>query len=174
MVGEGARVLIERAFAGELAPGSEEIERAFWRYLDHYREVFLDTTQLFPGLAPLLDRLAAAYPLALLSNKGEFLSRDLLAGLGVADRFRAILGGDSLATRKPHPGGLQQIAHLLELPVAELLLIGDTWVDAETARAAGCRLALVEWGFPHPPGFAEIPADLRIAHADELAAALLP
>lgn len=172
MVGEGARVLIERAFAGEEPPA--EIGTALHRYLAHYREVYLDTTELYPGLAPLLDRLAAVYPLAVLSNKGESLSREVLAGLGVADRFRAIVGGDSLPTRKPHPGGLYRIAELLGAAASDLLLIGDTRIDAETARAAGCRMVLVEWGFPHPPGFAEIRADVRVAAAAELAAVLLP
>jgi phosphoglycolate phosphatase-like HAD superfamily hydrolase len=53
------------------------------------------------------------------------------------------------------------------------MLVGDTWIDAETAHNAGCAFALVEWGFPRPPKLGEVKADLRVAGAGELPAALL-
>jgi phosphoglycolate phosphatase len=110
--------------------------------------------------------------LALLSNKGEALSRKILDGLGLAGRFREVLGGDSLPTRKPDPTGLKVLAGRLGVPVEDLMLVGDTWVDAETAKNAGCPFALVEWGFPRPPKLENVRADLRAAKAEELTAAL--
>jgi phosphoglycolate phosphatase len=167
MVGEGARVLIERAFP-ELPP--ERTDEALTIYLGHYRQVCLDQTRPYPGIEEMLARLAPAYPLALLSNKGEELSRIVLRGLGLDRFFREILGGDSLPTRKPDPSGLRLLAERLGVPVERVMLVGDTRIDAETARNAGCLFALVEWGFPRPPG---MEADLRILRAEELAAALL-
>jgi phosphoglycolate phosphatase len=167
MVGEGARVLIERALP-ELPP--ERIDEALAIYLDHYRQVCLDQTHPYPGIEEMLARLAPAYPLALLSNKGEELSRIVLRGLGLDRFFREILGGDSLPTRKPDPSGLRLLAERLGVPVAQMMLVGDTRIDAETARNAGCPFALVEWGFPRPPG---VDADLRVARADELITVLL-
>jgi phosphoglycolate phosphatase len=170
MVGEGARLLVERA----LGPGfsSEQIDAAFARYLGHYEEVCLDETRAYPGVEEMLATLSGRYPLALLSNKGEALSRKVLDGLGLARFFREILGGDSLPTRKPDPTGLRVLAGRLGVPVDRLLLVGDTWIDAETAHNAGSPFALVEWGFPRPPKLDGLKADLRVATAAELTAAL--
>lgn len=169
MVGEGARVLIERAFA-ELP--AERLDEALVLYLAAYREVCLDETRPYPGVPEMLAALAGRYPLALLSNKGEELSRLILAGLGLDPFFREVLGGDSLPSRKPDPAGLRLLAEHLGVPVDRLLLVGDTRIDAEAAHAAGCPFALVEWGFPRPLGTAGLATDLRVATAAELAAAL--
>lgn len=170
MVGEGARVLIERAVGGEIR--FDQIDEALAVYLVHYRDVCLDQTRPYPGIEEMLAALARTYPLALLSNKGEELSRKVLTGLRLGHFFREILGGDSLPTRKPDPAGLHLLAERLGVPVERLMLVGDTWIDAETARNAGCAFALVEWGFPRPPGVDALPADLRVARAEELVAAL--
>lgn len=163
MVGEGARLLIERALPEIPA---ERIDTALAIYLDHYRQVCLDQTRPYPGIEEMLARLSASYPMALLSNKGEELSRIVLQGLGLDRYFREVLGGDSLPTRKPDPAGLRLLAGRLGIPVERVMLVGDTRIDAETARNAGCLFALVEWGFP---GIDAPRADLRVARAEELA-----
>ncbi|MFL6258649.1 MAG: HAD family hydrolase [Thermoanaerobaculia bacterium] len=170
MVGEGARLLVERA----LGPGfsTEQVDRALARYLDFYWDVCLEQTYPYPGIGEMLDRLGGRYPLALLSNKGEALSRKILDGLELTSFFREILGGDSLPTRKPDPAGMRVLAGRLGLPVERLMLVGDTWIDAETARNAGAAFALVEWGFPRPPKLDGVQADLKVARAEELAEAL--
>ena len=170
MVGEGARLLVERALGPECPP--DRVDQALRNYLGHYSDVCLDTTRPYPGVETMLSDLAGRYPLALLSNKGEALSRKILDGLGLTPRFREILGGDSLPTRKPDPAGLRTLAGRLGLPVESLLLVGDTWVDAETARNAGCAFALVEWGFPRPPKLDGLEAALRARTAEDLSAAL--
>jgi phosphoglycolate phosphatase len=121
----------------------------------------------------LLAALAERTPLALLSNKGEALSRTILEGLGLAGYFCEVVGGDSLPQRKPDPAGLLLIAERLGVAADRLLLVGDTWVDAETAKAAGCPFVLVEWGFPRPPGVEAITASVRAATVAELALWLL-
>jgi phosphoglycolate phosphatase len=170
MVGEGARLLVERALGPEFPP--ERIDEALARYLEHYHEVCLEQTRPYPGVEEMLETLSASYPLALLSNKGEALSRKVLAGLGLDHFFREILGGDSLPTRKPDPAGLHLLADRLGVPVERLMLVGDTWIDAETAHNAGAAFALVEWGFPRPPKLDGVKADLKVARAGELVAAL--
>ncbi len=170
MVGEGARLLVERALGPGFPP--DQVDAALARYLRHYEEVCLDETAAYPGVEEMLVALAGRYPLALLSNKGEALSRKILDGLGLSRFFAEILGGDSLPTRKPDPAGLRVLAERLGFPLARLLLVGDTWIDAETAHNAGCAFALVEWGFPGPPKLDGIRADLKVARAGELAAAL--
>jgi phosphoglycolate phosphatase len=164
MVGEGAKVLVRRALAdwdGE--PTREHLER----YLAYYAEVCLDTTVAYPGIEEMLAELAPTYRMAVLSNKGERLSIEILEGLDLAWRFKEILGGDSLPTRKPSPAGLNALADRLDVPVEQLLLIGDSRIDAETARNAGCAFALVGWGFPLP-GTDGLEADLVVSTPDEL------
>jgi phosphoglycolate phosphatase len=170
MVGEGARLLVERALGPGFPP--ERIDKALDRYLGFYDEVCLEQTRPYPGIAEMLAELAGRYPLALLSNKGEALSRKILDALGLTPFFREILGGDSLPTRKPDPTGLRVLADRLDLPVERLMLVGDTWIDAETAHNAGAAFALVEWGFPRPPKLDGVPADLKVARAEELVVAL--
>src|SRR6185436_11521905 len=108
------------------------------------------------------------------SNKGEELSRIVLRGLGLDGFFREVLGGDSLPSRKPDPAGLRLLAARLGVPAERVLLVGDTRIDAETARNAGCAFALVEWGFPKPLEMDALVADLRIGRAEDLVRALTP
>jgi len=170
MVGEGARLLVERALGPGFPPG--QVDRALARYLGFYEEVCLEQTHPYPGIGEMLVQLGRRYPLALLSNKGEALSRKILDGLGLTSFFREILGGDTLPTRKPDPAGLHVLAERLSLPVERLMLVGDTWIDAETAHNAGSAFALVEWGFPRPPKLDTVKADLKVARAEELVTAL--
>src|SRR3954447_25620172 len=170
MVGEGARLLVERALGPGFSP--EQVDEALERYLGFYWDVCLEQTHPYPGIGEMLVRLRERYPLALLSNKGEAFSRKILDGLGLTSFFREILGGDSLPTRKPDPAGPIILAGRLGVPVERLLLVGDTCVDAETAHNAGCAFALVEWGFPRPEKLEGVQADLRVKTAAELAAAL--
>jgi phosphoglycolate phosphatase len=144
MVGEGARMLIRRA----LPPGTgkDDLREALASYLAHYAEVCLATTRPYPGVAVMLATLAPSFALAVLSNKGEALSRRILKGLGLDRYLREVVGGDTLPTRKPNPGGLFLLADRMAIPAPRLLLVGDTWIDAETAQAAGSPFALTLWG----------------------------
>lgn len=174
MVGEGARLLVERALAADRGAALEpDLDGALARYLEIYREVCLDTTVPYPGIPALLADLSRRYPLALLSNKGEALSRVLLDGLGLTPWLPEVLGGDSLATRKPDPAGLALLARRLAVPVADLALVGDSRVDAETARNAGSSFALAEWGFPPATALAGVKADWRFASPKEMREAFL-
>jgi phosphoglycolate phosphatase len=182
MVGEGAKTLVRRALADwtdDLNPdhlSPKRLKEVLARYLGYYGEVCLDATAPYPGVREMLAELAPTWPLAVLSNKGEDLSKRVLEGLGLARHFRDVLGGDSLPTRKPNPAGLLALADRFDLPVERLLLVGDSRVDADTARAAGCPFALVEWGFPRTPGSdagSAIIADLKAASPAELAERLL-
>ena len=144
LVGEGARVLVRRA----LPPGTakEDLKEALASYLARYEEVCLDTTRPYPGVPPMLAGVAQGFSLAVLSNKGEALSRRILHGLGLDRYLREVVGGDTLPTRKPNPGGLFLLADRMGVPAGQLLLVGDSPIDAATARAAGCAFALAVWG----------------------------
>jgi phosphoglycolate phosphatase len=192
MVGEGARTLVRRAL-GEPPPAAtgpgdaglaagldlsasiagqalstDAFEAAVAAFLAHYREVCLEATHPYPGLAEALSRLAASRPLAVLTNKPEEISRRILEGLGLAPFFVALVGGDSFPTRKPDPQGLLHLAKLLERRPSQVLLIGDSPIDEQTARAAGARFALAEWGFAGVEERAQIRPDLSLPSPSDL------
>jgi phosphoglycolate phosphatase len=180
-VGEGARTLVARALG--LDPGAQEgaegarLDEAMGRFFIRYGEVKFDTTRAYPGVPELLAALAERHPLAVLTNKPERFSREILEHLGLSRFFRHLIGGDTLPTRKPDPAGLADLAARFGVPVAEVMLVGDSRVDAATAANAGCRFALVTWGFAEPAELAQIRARcepaLIAATAGDLERALL-
>jgi phosphoglycolate phosphatase len=163
MVGEGARMLVRRA----LPPGTgkDDLRQALASYLAHYAEVCVQFTRPYPGVAAMLATLAPSYALAVLSNKGEALSRHILKGLGLDRYLREVVGGDTLPTRKPNPGGLFLLADRLAVPPPRLLLVGDSRIDAETAQAAGSPFALTLWGGAHAEAAGTAPAASETASA---------
>ena len=155
-VGEGARRLVERAL-GAAAPAAL-VEDALARFLDRYGQHLLDTTRPYPGVPAMLEALGTwGVALSVLTNKPERMSRAILDGLGLARHFVAVVGGDSLPTRKPDPAG---VAHLLSLGGTsrdEMLLVGDSGIDVRTARAAGIAFCGVAWGLSPDRMRAEAP-----------------
>jgi phosphoglycolate phosphatase len=144
LVGEGARRLVERA----LGPAhAADVDEGVARFLAYYGAHLLDATVLYPGVADALDALDdAGVALTVCSNKPEGYSRAILDGLGVAARFRAIIGGDSLPTRKPDPAGMAKLVRITGVPRARTLLVGDSPVDVATAANAGVAFCGVAWG----------------------------
>jgi phosphoglycolate phosphatase len=148
MVGEGARNLVARAL--DLDPSSADaarLDEALARFFGHYEEACLDTTRPYPGILEALEALAPRYPLALCTNKPERFTRLLIDHLGLGPYFPHVVAGDTLPSRKPDPAGMRLLAERMRAPLAEVMLVGDSRVDAQTAAAAGCRFALVTWGF---------------------------
>lgn len=144
-VGHGARVLVERALGGDNA---HLVAEGLTLFLDYYREHLLDHTQPYPGIVQLLGKIKdGGGVLSVLTNKPEELSRRIIAGLGLDSYFIEVVGGDTLATRKPDPQGVYHLQHLSGVPLQKTLLIGDSAVDVETGRAAGVSVCGVTWGF---------------------------
>jgi phosphoglycolate phosphatase len=139
-VGEGARLLLERA----VGPRTDLVEPALAAWWAHYEPHCLDATVLFPGMAALLSGSGRA--LAVHTNKPGRLARKILAGLGVAPRFAEVLGGDE-APRKPDPRGTLELVARLGGRPGEAVFVGDSLIDARTAAAAGIPFVAVTWGF---------------------------
>ena len=154
MVGDGAAVLIARAFA---ASGSAPPADALARFLDAYGRGLLVHTRPYPDIPEVLETLAARVPLALLTNKPLAGTRVILEALGL-DRFfppDRVLGGDGPLPRKPAPDALLQLGLDTGAPPDRTLLVGDSIIDWQTARAAGSQICLVRYGF----GFDSFPVD---------------
>jgi phosphoglycolate phosphatase len=170
MVGEGAPVLLRKALA--VSGAGERAEELFPTFMQHYLAGCLDHTRLYPGMRRLLVRLAPRRPLAVLTNKPEVPTRRVLDGLGLDGLLPEVVAGDTLPTKKPDPAGLRHLAGRFERPVEELVLVGDSGVDAATAEAAGCRCVLVGWGFTPPGELGQQPAFARVDTVDELVGVL--
>jgi phosphoglycolate phosphatase len=144
-VGDGARQLVARILP---QCSNADLDHALRTFLSHYETHLLDQTRLYPGVPRMLDAIRhAGATSSVLSNKPAALCRRLLDGLGVASYFAAILGGDSLPTRKPDPAGIYQLEESLGTPRSGMLMVGDSPIDRETARAAGVAFCGVAWGF---------------------------
>lgn len=159
MVGRGARVLVRRALPDEVAGAA--FDAAFATFLDRYTDRCLKETRPYEGVMDMLGELAARFPLALLTNKPERSTRKILAGLGLAEFFGVVIGGDTLAVRKPDPETLRLVARRLGVQLHHVLFVGDSATDGETAQAAGVPLALVTWGFGGAEELAPFDAVLR-------------
>jgi phosphoglycolate phosphatase len=143
MVGEGAPVLVRRVLAAAgLDPGTVG---ALERFLALYDERLLDTTSLYPGMLDALDALDPLLALAVLTNKPRQPAERILEVLDVRGRFVELVGGDGPWPRKPDPSGLGALR--LHAGGGPMVLVGDSPVDAETARLGGVPFVLTAYGF---------------------------
>jgi phosphoglycolate phosphatase len=166
-IGHGAPVLVARALGA--AASEEDRGRALDFFLAHYEKHKLDNTCAYPGVAETLAELAGrGVPMAVLTNKPVRISVRILEAMGLAGFFRVIYGGNSFATKKPDPLGARTILGELNVPAGEALLVGDSEVDVQTARNAGCLAAAVNFGFGVHDRVA-FPADIYIDRFEELA-----
>ena len=166
MVGEGARLLVSRVLA---AGGVRaDVEAAFARFSTIYDRRLADHTRPYPGVVDGLARLAERYTLAVLTNKPQHHTDRLLEALDLRRYFVQALGGDTAHGRKPDPTGLTALIGAAGAVAAAALLVGDSWVDAETARRGGARFCFADYGFGAVPPAGLLPGELRIASFDAL------
>ncbi|PYU24413.1 MAG: phosphoglycolate phosphatase [Acidobacteria bacterium] len=167
-VGQGASRLIEQA----LGPGAnrEECQQAVAFFLSYYREHMLDNTVTYPGVR---EGLAAfdGMPMAVLTNKPVRFSRQILEGLRLASYFRYIYGGNSFETKKPNPAGMGVLLRDFGAAPKQVMLVGDSEVDVQTARNAGTWVCCVTYGLGNAK-LANYPPDLLVHSLTELAAHL--
>jgi phosphoglycolate phosphatase len=171
MVGDGARKLLERALAVD-APHLDP-DGLLGAFLAHYGRVCVDQTRPYPGILEVLEEVGSNYPLALLTNKPEAMSRKILRELGWARHFRALVGGDSLPTRKPDPAGLLHLAQTLEIPARSWLMVGDSRIDEATAHNAGAQFAFCQWGYERDDRALRVEAEIYAGSPEELKQAIL-
>ena len=145
MVGEGAALLVRRALTA--AGARLDVARDLPRFLELYDQRLLAHTRLYDGTREMLDVLAQKVALAVLTNKPQHHTDAILRGLGIADRFRWVIGGDSAHGRKPDPAGLRYLMASAAAAPTETLMVGDSAIDLKTARAAGVRICLAGYGF---------------------------
>ena len=160
-VGRGSRVLLQLALAHHgIDTAAPDFERAFARFMVHYGEHLLGESRLYDGVADALALLSErGLKLAVCTNKPERFVAPLLQALGVGGYFGALLGGDSLPERKPHPLPLLHLARQFGCAVGQCLMVGDSRHDVEAARAAGMAVVGVSYGYGGAVEFAQSPPD---------------
>ena len=147
-VGKGVRALLVGVLPRRSAA---EIDRAVAAYRAHYQSHLLERTRPFAGIEALLaDLRAAGVSLSVLTNKPAAAAEAILRGLEMHACFAVVLGGDSLPQPKPDAAGVLEIQRRMGLAPPRLLLVGDSLVDRDTARAARIDFCAATWGAPAP------------------------
>ena len=177
-IGDGLETLIARAIAhggGEREPtvsGETRHKAALAAFLDCYRDNLFVRSRLYPSVKETLDALRArGLKLCCVTNKRYAFSHELLVEAGIRDYFDPLLGGDSLAEKKPSPLQLKVGAETLGVAPSAAVLVGDSHQDLRAARAAGYGFVLASYGYgkidetelggsPRIRSFADLPAAL--------------
>jgi phosphoglycolate phosphatase len=182
-VGKGSEHLVRTVLAHQLAlpeviasdavalswPRDQVDELALQRYQHHYLFVNGQHAGVYPGVEEGLQRLrASGRTLACLTNKPLAFAQALLEIKGLAGYFSQVFGGDSFERKKPDPLPLLKTCEALGSTPAQTLMVGDSQNDGIAARAAGCPVALVTYGYNHGDPIAEAPHDLLVDSLTEL------
>jgi phosphoglycolate phosphatase len=149
-VGRGSRILMTRCLAQSGAPikDEEDLDRAYHSFIAHYVDHLLDSSEPYAGIPELLARVSeAGIVMAVVSNKPVEPTTRLVDALDLRRYFALVLGGDSLPERKPHPAPLLHAMRHLGGTIATTIMVGDSRIDLEAARAAGIPGIAVTWGF---------------------------
>jgi phosphoglycolate phosphatase len=151
-VGNGARVLVRRALAGDLqheAVSDSDTEQALALFMQFYADNH-SLTVLYPGVRETLKWLKKnGVEMALITNKPERFVAPLLDQMRIGRYFRWIIGGDTLPQQKPDPAALLHVLQLAEVPASEALFVGDSRSDVQAAKAAGVLCVAMSYGYNH-------------------------
>lgn len=167
-VGKGSEHLIRSTLAQVGAP-AERYDDAWAAYQGHYRRVNGRHSTVYPGVAEGLARLhAQGWALACLTNKPTEFAEQLLQAKGLRSHFSVVFGGDAFERKKPDPLPLVKTCEALGTGPAATLMVGDSSNDARAARAAGCPVWLVSYGYNHGEPVAQVDCDGIVDRLDQL------
>lgn len=161
-IGKGIQKLVKRSLTGSLdgEPEAELFDRAMPIYERDYAKTLCVNTQPYPGVLEGLNALReAGFHLACITNKAEAFTMPLLRATELLGYFDIVLSGDSLPKKKPHPMPLLHACKHFGILPHEMLLIGDSLNDAEAARAAGCHIFCVPYGYNEGRDVQELDCD---------------
>ncbi len=165
MVGKGSEHLLRSVLQHVLGPAgaarAEPLYPAAWEgYQRHYLELNGQYASTYPGVEAGLRALrGAGLQLACLTNKPTAFAVPLLQAKGLDGLFGHVFGGDAFERKKPDPLPLLKTCEALGTTPARTLMIGDSSNDAQAARAAGCPVVLVTYGYNHGQPARSVDAD---------------
>ena len=166
-IGRGIPKLVARCLPDLDEAAVDQAQVIFRR---HYAIENGRRSALFPGVLEGLQALrAAGLPLAVITNKAAAFTEPLLVATQLAPWFRFAVSGDTLAHKKPHPAQLLHACERMGTLPAENLHIGDSHHDAVAARAAGCPVFIVPYGYNEGEDVQGIDCDAIVASLAEAA-----
>ena len=171
-IGNGVSRLVKRVLTGDMdaEPDAALFERAIASYNKHYSANVSLHSRPFPGVVEGLQAFKAmGLHVACITNKAEVFTHPLLKDTGLFGYFELILSGDTLPKRKPDPLPLLHACEVFKVKPAELLLIGDSLNDTQAARAAGCPVFCVPYGYNRGRPVAELDLDAVVPSLAEAA-----
>lgn len=167
-VGDGVRSLVERILPEELR-STAAVEEVVTAFQQEYGENWRHRSRPYPGIPRMLDQLAAhGLRFSILSNKPDGFTRLCVQELLPRWTFDPLLGQRPEVPKKPHPAAALEIARRLGLSPAEIVYVGDTAVDMQTANSAGMDGVGVLWGFRTADELRAAGARFLITHPEEL------
>ncbi len=147
-VGDGAAVLVAHAMAATGGPPEAAPALLLKTFLDIYEGGLADLSKPYPGVEATLQQLVArGHRLGVCTNKPTALSVELLDALGLSSLFAAIVGGDSVAAKKPDPGHIRATLEAMGATGQRALMVGDSGNDVAAAKAAGIPVVAVSFGY---------------------------
>ncbi len=149
-VGKGIARLVERALTRDINgfADASEMERALPVFERIYTNINGRHTTIYPGVREGLELLKlAGFPLACVTNKAEAFTLPLLERMGLGPYFALIVSGDTLPRKKPDPDQLLLACTQFGSAPVEMLMVGDSVNDVQAARAAGCPVFSVPYGY---------------------------
>ena len=167
-VGRGSMYLLRQTLAR--AGGAPELLDTAWtHYQRHYADINGLHADVYPGVREgLVAMRARGWRLACVTNKPRAFARALLEAKGLLPQFEHVFGGDSFERNKPDPLPLLKTCEALGTSPRHTLMVGDSSNDCEAARAAGCPVVLVSYGYNHGEPVAAARPDRVVDRLDAL------
>lgn len=172
-IGDGARVMLERALAWAEPGKLPDVDWLYASFVEDYRDHIARRSTVYPGIIAALDRLEAAdIVMAVATNKSESLARRLLGELGLDARFPVVVGGDTLAEKKPAAAPLLAVARATGISARESVMIGDAAADVLAGKAAGMRALAAAWGYGDREALARAAPEQMLTQPSDIPGAL--
>ena len=173
-VGKGIPNLVGRCLGYPGESDAPEAREALALFKRHYAAVNGRKTRIYPGVPEGLRALrAAGLKTACVTNKAGAFTKQLLVATGLDRLLDLTVSGDTLAEKKPHPLPFLHLCERFGIAPAEALVVGDSRNDVAGARAAGCPVFCVPYGYCEGEVVRDLGADAIVGTLEEAASRLL-
>jgi phosphoglycolate phosphatase len=169
-IGRGVQNLVTRSLEATGGASAQEAASALAVFERHYLAGIADRTRPYPGVLEGMEALArAGIPMGCVTNKAARFTEPLLERTGLMRFLGVVVSGDTVANKKPHPEPMLHAAVKLGVAPGETLMVGDSLNDVASARAAGCPVVVVPYGYREGLAIEALGADAVVASVVEVA-----
>lgn len=169
-IGRGVQNLVTRSLEATGGASAQEASSALAVFERHYLAGIADRTRPYAGVLEGMEALArAGIPMGCVTNKAARFTEPLLERTGLMRFLRVVVSGDTVANKKPHPEPMLHAAAKLGIAPGETLMVGDSLNDVASARAAGCPVVVVPYGYREGLAIEALGADAVVATVEDVA-----